>query len=249
MTGLLIVNADDWGITPSTTDAIASCFHAGAISSATGMVWMEDSERAAALARREQWPIGLHLNLIEPFTGAAVPARVAATQRRVVERLRDGGKAAQLYHPGWARDFERTIADQLGRFRELYGRSPTHLDGHRHMHLALNALLARALSPVARCRRPFSLSAADTTFSRRAARAVQAGLVRLRFTTTDWFFSIRALHPRLGGRSGTGAVALAANQSVEIMVHPGWEDEFAVLSSREWLAQLLPHRLGSFAEL
>lgn len=249
MTGLLIINADDWGITAPTTDAIASCFRQGAISSATGMVWMADSERAATIAREEGWPIGLHLNLIEPFTDSRVPERVAATQRRVVERLRGAGTGAQLYHPSWRGDFEQTIADQLARFHESYGRAPTHVDGHQHMHLALNALLARALSPVGRCRRPFSLRASEATPARRAVRAVLAALVRLRFTTTDRFVSVRALSPRLGARADADGLARAAQQSIEVMVHPGWDDEFALLTSAEWRSQVEPHRLGSFADL
>ena len=36
--GLLVVNADDWGAEWATTDAILSCFQAGAISSTTACV-------------------------------------------------------------------------------------------------------------------------------------------------------------------------------------------------------------------
>src|ERR1700751_154848 len=107
MTGLLIVNADDLGLDPNNTDAILDCFHAGAISSATALVWMKDSDRAAEVAGPTGLPVGLHLNLIEPFSATDVPERVAATQRRVVDRLRRGGAGATLYHPAWSGDFER----------------------------------------------------------------------------------------------------------------------------------------------
>src|SRR5689334_18341851 len=43
-TGALIVNADDWGMDRDTTDQILKCASCGSVSSASGMVFMEDSE-------------------------------------------------------------------------------------------------------------------------------------------------------------------------------------------------------------
>jgi chitin disaccharide deacetylase len=247
--GTLIINADDFGLDVDVTDRILECFRAGTISSTTALVWMADSDRAAALSSRETLPIGLHLNLIEPFTAPDVPDAVATTQRGVVERLSSGGIRAQMYHPGWSREFERSIGDQLSRFQELYGRMPTHIDGHRHMHLALNVLFARALGPVKRCRRPLALSIPESPASKRAVRALVHRLIQLRFTTTDWFFSIRALHPELGGSGIDEKLGLASLDSVEVMVHPGVQDELGVLRSTEWRAHLERYRLQSFEDL
>ena len=47
----VIVNADDWGRDNATTDRCLDCFLLGAVSSVSAMVFMEDSERAAHLAR------------------------------------------------------------------------------------------------------------------------------------------------------------------------------------------------------
>lgn len=248
-TGLLIVNADDFGLDTANTDTILDCFRSGAISSTTALVWMRDSDRAAELAQSERIPTGLHLNLIEPYSSPDVPERVAATQRRVVERLRAGGVGPQLYHPGWSEDFGRCIDDQLSRFGELYGRAPTHLDGHRHMHLAMNALLSRALGPVKRCRRPVNRTPRESAPHKRLARSALSVLVRLRFTTTDACFSVRALHPVLGGAGLDDELGRAHRSSTELYAHPGYGDELALLRSDEWLARLGAHRLGSFADL
>jgi predicted glycoside hydrolase/deacetylase ChbG (UPF0249 family) len=248
-TGLLIVNADDLGIGQAESDAILDCFERGAITSATALVWMPDSVRAAELARRAGIPVGLHLNLIEPFTGPDVPTGVAETHLRVVRRLRSRRAGTQLYHPTWARDFEQTIADQLARFEELYGRSPTHIDGHQHMHLALNALFARALRPVGKCRRPVNRTALESPRRKRAARALIDRLVRVRFATTDRCMSIRPLHPGLGGSGITEELRRAERGSLELLVHPGYADERAVLSSPDWGELLAPYRLGSFEDL
>jgi len=247
--GLLIVNADDFGLTRSDTDAILECFRSGAISSTTALVWMRDSDRAAELALHAQIPAGLHLNLIEPYTAPEVPERVAARQQRIVERLRTGGLGAQLYHPAWSEDFEQCIADQLSRFEELYGRAPTHLDGHRHMHLVLNALMARALRPVRRCRRPVNRLPGDSAARKRAARAAQGLLVQARFRTTDRCYSLRSLHPALGGIDLDARLAAARRNSVELFVHPGYPDELPLLRAHEWPARLASFRLGTFEDL
>jgi predicted glycoside hydrolase/deacetylase ChbG (UPF0249 family) len=248
-TGLLIVNADDLGLAVHDTDAIVECFRSGAISSTTALVWMRDSDRAAELARRERLPTGLHLNLIEPYTAPDVPARVADTQRRVVERLTGGRYAAQLYHRAWSDDFGQCIRDQLSRFTELYGVAPTHLDGHRHMHLAMNALFSRALTPVHRCRRPVNRPPVESASYKRLARTALSALVRHRFTTTDACFSVRSLHPQLGGSGLEETLARAHRDSVELFVHPGYRDELPLLRSEWWRAVVAGYRLGSFEEL
>src|ERR1700742_3119003 len=66
---LLIVNADDLGWNRGATDLTIASFGAGQVTSATALVHMEDSERAATLAREHDLPTGLHLNLSDPFTG------------------------------------------------------------------------------------------------------------------------------------------------------------------------------------
>lgn len=248
-TGLLIVNADDLGLGRAETDAIVDCFERGAISSATALVWMPDSVRAAELARAAGIPVGLHLNLIEPFNASDVPASVAETQARVVARLRSRRAATQLYHPAWAHDFERCIADQLAAFERLYGRAPTHVDGHQHMHLALNALFARALRPVVKYRGAVTRRPTESARPKRAVRALVDRLVRMRFSTTDWCMSIRSLHPALGGAGIDQALGRAEHDSFELMVHPGYDDERAVLSSPDWGVLLAPYRLGSFEDL
>jgi chitin disaccharide deacetylase len=248
-TGLLIVNADDLGLGQAETDAILECFERGAITSTTALMWMPDSVRAAELARAAGVPVGLHLNLIEPFAAPDVPAGVAETQLRVVRRLRSRRAATQLYHPTWSRDFEQCIADQLARFQELYGRAPTHVDGHQHMHLAFNALFARALRPVGKCRRPVNRTMLESPPHKRAARVLVDRLLRVRFATTDWCMSIRPLHPALGGSGITDALRRAEHGSLELLVHPGYADERAVLSSPEWGVMLARYRLGSFEDL
>ena len=57
--GALVINADDWGRDRDTTDHTLECIRAGSVSSVSAMVFMEDSEGAAARAREQG--IGRHV--------------------------------------------------------------------------------------------------------------------------------------------------------------------------------------------
>ena len=246
---LLIVNADDFGYAVAETDAILAAHAAGAITSATAMVWMRGAGHAGEAAASSTLPLGLHLNLIEPYTDPAVPAAIAETQRRVVARIHAAGPRAFVYHPAWAADFRRCIHDQLAAFRQLYGREPTHVDGHQHMHLVPNALFSLALRPVTRARRPVNRPSTESTPLKHAARSAQTALVRARFITTRRCLSVRALAPQLGGSGLAPALEEARRSTVEIMVHPGWPDEQAILLGRDWVETLQRCRRGGYADL
>lgn len=246
MSGLLIVNADDYGAASRTTDAIVDCFERGAITSATTMVWMQDTERAAKLAGARELPTGLHLNLTMDFDGQDVPPDVAAVQGRLTDRMRRRlGLTRWAYRPLLRSAVSTSIADQLVRFEELYGHPPTHVDGHNHVHLSPNVLFSRSLPRGTKVRtsHDFAGRLGDSP------KVLRRALIRRRFRTTDSFFSIRSIHPELGGSGLEEVLDLAQHASVELMVHPHWEDEFELLMSDEWRAKIAGLPLGSYLDL
>ena len=81
--GVLIMNADDWGRDQETTVRTLDCIFRGSVSSVSAMVFMEDSERAAAIARERKIDAGMHLNFTTPFSGKACPSRLVDRQREV----------------------------------------------------------------------------------------------------------------------------------------------------------------------
>jgi predicted glycoside hydrolase/deacetylase ChbG (UPF0249 family) len=144
-TPLLIVNADDLGPRPEITDAIPACWSAGALSSATAMVHMQDSARAARLARQRELPTGLHLNLTTPFTASGVPPAVAARQEALCRHF---AKRRRRWLPAPRRRelIAAAIADQLAEYRRLFRRPPTHVDGHEHIQACPAVFASRALT-------------------------------------------------------------------------------------------------------
>jgi predicted glycoside hydrolase/deacetylase ChbG (UPF0249 family) len=254
--GLLVVNADDWGGFREGTDAIEACFASGAISSTTAMVHMADSRRAAELARARERPTGLHLNLTQPYDAAAVPVPVRERQLRLCTHFR------LLPRRRWTLSLDPRIhpliadgiRDQLEEFYERYEREPTHVDSHHHVHVCPDVFLSRALAPGTRVRQALSL--APGTPGRGAKRLVK-GLARGakqrvlagRFLTTERFWCAGELSDGDGAVPIAQAAAHAASRSIEIMVHPSFASDIAVLRSEMWLRVLHDAPLGSYAAL
>lgn len=242
----LMINADDWGASTTTTDAIGRCFDAGALTAASAMVHMADSARAASLARRRGLPVGLHLNLSQPFDGADVPEDVRRRQARVAGRFVHMRLRRWLYDPSSREVVSRAIADQLGEFERLYGEPPRRLDGHLHVHLCPDVLLSSAL-PHTVWLRPARTSAARRTASALGALQNARGRwLRSRFPMSDYFFSIEDIHPELGGSGLGGALDLATNANVEVMTHPSRPRESELLLSPDWRRALMDRPLGAF---
>jgi predicted glycoside hydrolase/deacetylase ChbG (UPF0249 family) len=220
----LVVNADDFGFTPDVNAGIVEAHRDGILTAATLMANGDAFEDAVRLARQTPGlDIGCHLVLIgghSLLTKQAFPATVAqlvaalATRRiRVYDEL-----AAQM----------RRIVDA--------GVRPSHLDTHKHTHLAPPVLdaVARLAEEfgVRWVRRPFdfplnALRGGVPRLKRLSSDAL--GLLRRRFhrvlashgcRTTDHFAGFQ-----ITGRFQTAELvelmSVIPPGSTELMVHPG----------------------------
>lgn len=246
---LLIVNADDWGLDQATTDAIQLCFDVGAVTSVSAMVFMAGSQSASALARERGVPAGLHVNLTEPFSARAVDSAVRARQAKLVEYFSGPNWRRWGVSPALFREVERAIAEQLEEFRRLYGREPSHLDGHEHIHQSLGVLAARTIPAGVKMRPSFTFQAGEKSWSNRSVRALLNCMLRTRFRAPRYFFSIRDIHPALGGSGLEEKLALAGGSTVEVMTHPAWDDEREILLDPAWRELIGQRRLGCYEQL
>jgi predicted glycoside hydrolase/deacetylase ChbG (UPF0249 family) len=102
---LLVVNADDLGLSPGVNEGILDAHANGIVTSASLMVNRPGAEHAAALLdAHPALSVGLHF------------------EEDRVHDLDDPGQAKKLF------------GAQLERFRELTGSEPTHIDSHHHVH-------------------------------------------------------------------------------------------------------------------
>jgi chitin disaccharide deacetylase len=116
---VLIVNADDFGLSAGVNRGIARAHDEGIVTSTSAMVRRDAIEEAAQLAReRPRLAVGLHLDLSEwvYHDDEWVPLYevVVAEDREAVEA---------------------EVAAQLAGFVSVFGRQPTHLDSHQHQHV------------------------------------------------------------------------------------------------------------------
>lgn len=203
----LIVNADDFGLTPGVSAGILSAHRHGIVTSTTLLATAAiDGEQLATL-RASGLGVGLHVNLTlgRPLSGGR--SLVDGDGRFV----RDANLAAARAD---ARDVEREVHAQIEKFAILMQREPTHLDTHHHV-----GLLAPVSEVVLEAAKRLG-SAVRSQNPTARARALTAGV-----RTPDHFF----------GESGPGAYwslaralaqlrALPAGVS-EFMTHPGWCDD------------------------
>jgi hypothetical protein len=225
--GQLIINADDWGRDRETSDRMFECVLRGTVSSVSAMVYMTDSARAAGVASEHGTDAGLHLNLSLPFSAPECPSGVRERQRQVAAYLLKHPLARVVFHPGLVRSFEYVVKAQLDEFHRLYGAAPDRIDGHHHLHLCENVLLARLLPPGTIVRRNFSFQPEEKSLVNRLYRkAVDSRLAR-RHHLVDFLFPLAPLEPR--GRLER-LRTLAREFVVEVETHPVNPDELSFLT-------------------
>ena len=272
MPARLIINADDFGLSPGVNRAIGELAEAGAISSATLMAGGESFDNAVETAKAlPALGVGCHLVFVE--------GRPLSPARQVASLLRDDGfgfrkslfEFAQAALLGRIRADEielETIA-QISRLQAA-GLTVTHVDTHKHTHafpaVALGVLRGAARCNVQRYRFPFEprwsrhtskgVSTLGRTIQMLAMQRMQGGFqntARGEGVTTAGTLGILAtgsmtynLLEELCG----GIAKLEGDSVLELCVHPGYVDDMLqrtgtrLLDSRE--AELLAlMRLGA----
>lgn len=249
----LIVNADDFGLTPGVNRAIVELVRAGCLTSATLMAAAPATDQAISLARQlvldsPAFGVGCHVVLVD-----GVSSLDAASQCRFPWITQRGGHLPAtpvqllrtLFAPGVGRgpreDFLETEAfAQITRLQQS-GLTLTHIDTHKHLH-QFPAILAPVLraarrAGVTRIRNPF-----EPRWSQRATHRVP--LARLaQFRTLQFFHAkFQRLVADHGFTTTEGAIGVLATGALdrdalarllaalpdgcwELVTHPGYPDE------------------------
>jgi len=243
---MLIINGDDLGRHRAATDACLRCHRQRRITSASIMVFMEDSERAAEFAINDHLETGLHVNLVLPYNGPGVSESLRTAQNATSAFFRWGPWTQVLFNPLIARAVAAAFYSQLEEYRRLFRREPDHFDGHKHFHLSLNMMMANVLPSNSTVRRSFTFYKGEKSWLNRRYRGLIDAWLLKRHVSTDAFFSLDPLsdRPRL-----MRIIELAETRSVELMVHPWSPGQLAFLTGEEF--EILTDRvsLGEFSAL
>jgi len=207
----LIVNADDFGYSPGVNSGIISAYRDGIVSSASMMVNLPGFHHAVELAKAHPgFGVGIHLVLTcgSPVTDD-VPTLIDDSGR-----FRSFSEAVAFAATD---DLEREWSAQIERFLSA-GLQPTHLDSHHHVH-ANPRLFPVFLRLAERYGLPI----------RRPDGSGQERIGQVKTTA--------AFHPDFYAE---GAVfetlerlvrQTPAPDTMEIMCHPGYVDEFLLAGS------------------
>ena len=231
--GALIMNADDWGRNLFVTNRILECLRLGTVSSVSAMVFMEDSARAAAIAKDQVVDAGLHLNFTLLFGGPNVPSKVRMHQEKTAAYLLRRRINQAIFHPGLINSFEYVFKSQWEEYERLYGVPPQRLDGHHHMHLCANVVFGFLMPAGIAVRRNFSLWPGEKGFSKRFYRESLDRWLARRYRLTDFFFALTSFQPSERLQS---IFSLSHNFIVEIETHPVEQEEYIYLTGDEFLS-------------
>lgn len=219
----LIVNADDFGFTTDVNAGIVEAYQSGILTATTLMANGAAFDHAVELARQNpNLDVGCHLVLVGGKSVADPGADLPATVRQLLWRLLNGSGA-------WV---ERELAAQVERIVRT-GLQPSHLDTHKHTHLAPPVL--QAVCRVSQrfsipwVRRPFDLPLTAAVSVSMRVLHTGVGRLRRRFERT-----LAAHHCRttdhFAGFQLTGAFRASELASLirslpagltEFMCHPG----------------------------
>lgn len=247
VTRQLIINADDVGMDAARTHGIYQTMEHGAVSSATLLTGLAESQRAILRAKHENLPVGLHFNISE---GSPI------CRQDDVHTLvnRDGffwGKEETRIELDEGRikkeHIERELRAQLEWFIDHRGESPTHLDSHHHLHVhpAVAPLIGPALEGcgVLWVRVPEE-DAGDTKWELEPARVARMNLVSAQarearkhfhaqgLRTPDHFRGM-AIVGESGARKFRNMLCAIPDGLTEVMVHPGICDPIGTEFSRD----------------
>ena len=244
----LIVNADDLGWTAGVNRGIAEAHRNGIVTSASLLANGEAFAEAAKLARDARGlGVGVHLNLND---GPPVAPRKSVPSLLNDAGAFEGGSDGLLLKIATRglslREVETEWSAQITKVRDA-GIEPTHLDGHKHVHMlpglfeiALRLAKRHGIGAIRVSHEASSLRAALSTGERRAAVVLKQGVQarglkllardarqqaeRAGVSTADYFCGIA----QTGELTREGVARLLRGLpegTTELMCHPGYADE------------------------
>jgi predicted glycoside hydrolase/deacetylase ChbG (UPF0249 family) len=212
MTGarILIVNADDFGLTPGVSRGILDGGARGIVTSTTAIVNRSIDPELIEQLEASGLGVGLHLNLT---LGGPVsdPRRVPSLVDAEGRFFRDAREAAARADRDQARI---ELGNQIDAFRRLFGRFPTHLDTHHHVGVH-EPILELVLDFATAIKVPV----------RSQDEAVRGAARRAKLRTPDHFVGEAGPEPYWSAERVLEQVRSLPAGVTEFMTHPGYFDE------------------------
>jgi len=170
--------------------------------------------------------------------------QVIDSQGRIVRFMTRSKYSVLFYDPFVRNQFRDVYQAQIDEFLRLYGKPPSHVDGHQHRHLCANLLIDEVIPRGQRVRRNFSFAPGEKgLFNRNYRRLVDHWLKR-RYRLTDYFFALSQCLDEVRMRR---VIELAKVATVELMAHPSKKEEYVRLMSDAFLASIRNVQMGAYS--
>jgi chitin disaccharide deacetylase len=274
-TRLLIVNADDYGLTPAVSRAILRAHAEGIVTSTSAIALAPGFEPSAAWLRDTAGiGVGAHLAAV----GEDPPLLSAREIPTLVDKAGRLPSSWRVFLPRMAAgridpaDLRREFTAQVECIRAA-GLSPAHVDTHQHLHLwpsvgevVLDVAAAAGITAmrIIRSAERGPVGVTVRRLGRRLERQARARGVRFPATATGLDEAGTLDRPRLD--RAIDRLASATGASAELATHPGepddpglhrydwgyvWDRELAALTDPD-IRRRVEHagfRLGTYADL
>src|SRR5437870_8622856 len=133
------------------------------------------------------------------------------------------------------KEFGCSYEAQAVEFARLFGKPPSRIDGHHHMHLCGNILMSNTIPAGMKMPRNFSFWPGEKSWLNRAYRSLVDRWLARRYQLTDYFFD---LTQSIQEKKMDRVMALAQSSKVELMTHPILELESEYLMSDQFKTML-----------
>jgi predicted glycoside hydrolase/deacetylase ChbG (UPF0249 family) len=243
---MLLVNADDLGSNKLATKRILDCYAKSRITSATAMIFMDDCEKSSDTILESGIDLGLHLNFTSPFDSTRSPSKLNEYHNRIAAFLMSSKYNVLLYNPFLKAAFDYSTKAQIEEFMRLFGKAPTHIDGHHHMHLCMNMLIGGYIPHGALVRRSFSFGSGEKSRINRLYRLSVDYRLKQHYHCVDSFFSIKRFYAEAKIKE---LIDLLPESTIEVMVHPEKLDEFNFLMSDTYSEFLSKIKIGTYYDV
>lgn len=135
----LIVNADDFGISPEVTRGVVEAYRKGIVTDTSVLICSPFAEQALTLAFDVGLPVGVHIDFVTEFhthdhhsdlslVGPTGQLTHELTEREFHQHIEHSFTCDELI------GLREEIRSQVERFIHLTGEKPTHLDYHFGLH-------------------------------------------------------------------------------------------------------------------
>jgi predicted glycoside hydrolase/deacetylase ChbG (UPF0249 family) len=235
---MLIINADDWGASSFITGRIKEFIDKGIANSTSAMVFMKDSNNAAELAKEMRIDTGLHFNVTEPLTQENISPLLKEKHQQLIRYLRKSKLSQVIYNPFLHKEFEYVFKAQYEEYERLYGKAPSRIDGHQHMHLCTNMLIGNFIPRKTRVRRTYTFAFGEKDIINRSYRIVVDQIITKRYECTRFFYSLGEVMYKNGIKqleTLKSILGLAHTDSIEIHIHPHMQTDYEYCQSDQFI--------------